>query len=64
MPEAPTPQDPITQCMICLEAVDPNDPNVSRLGCDHVFHATCLVPHSGGVHLEMLHSDAAQRLDA
>ena len=43
--EAAMPQSKITTCMICLEAVDPDDTNVSRLGCDHVFHATCLVPH-------------------
>ena len=33
----------VETCMICLETIDPNDP-ISRLDCNHGFHATCLVP--------------------
>ena len=32
-------------CSICLETLDPTDPNVSMLDCEHSFHATCLVQH-------------------
>ena len=32
-------------CAICLDTLDPTDPNVSTLDCTHSFHATCLVQH-------------------
>lgn len=43
---APTPDDEPepTTCAICLDVLDPDDSNVSRLDCGHYFHATCLVP--------------------
>lgn len=47
MPDEATMRESVahTSCAICLDVIDPDDPNSHRLDCDHVFHAKCLVPH-------------------